>query len=290
VCYGYFGDHLFALSVAERLLKERQFDAVDYYIGFPQMTPFFERNEYVRKVLYSGVTPYPRPVMDVANYTKVFQIQPTTFRVAPPIEMQLTCGVRHPDANFTLVTNPQLDLEVQELLAPARNTGTPILAIMNSWEEKTFRFTPEQYAAGIDVPQLGYGGAHRDTDRITKALSERFVTTIVGAPKGKAQTDTTYAGQSLDYMASVLKHCDYFIGAEGGVANFAHAAGTKTILTSDFVHQLYGWNGVIRKIPEPQLGPRFYDPTPGRHVDLDPYLTDDEVIEQITQLVTRGNL
>ena len=52
VCHGYFGDHLFANSIAERLIKENQFDVVDYVIGFPQVLPFFERNPYVNKAIF----------------------------------------------------------------------------------------------------------------------------------------------------------------------------------------------------------------------------------------------
>jgi len=86
-------------------------------------------------------------------------------------------------------------------------------------------------------------------------------------------------------MASILKHCDYFIGAEGGLANIAYAVGTKTILTSDFVHQLYGPNGVLQKLNEPKLGPRYYGSSPNMHVDLDPYLTDEEVVSNIVNIL-----
>ena len=66
--------------------------------------------------------------------------------------------------------------------------------------------------------------------------------------------------------------------------NLAAGVGTKTIITGDFVHQLYGPNGVIKKIKNPKLGPEFYFPNSG-HVSLDPYLLDEEVIEQMRKLI-----
>ena len=49
------------------------------------------------------------------------------------------------------------------------------------------------------------------------------------------------------------------IGGESGLINLAAGVkGTKTIITGDYVHQLYGWNGVMRKLKEPKLGPEFY--------------------------------
>ena len=84
--------------------------------------------------------------------------------------------------------------------------------------------------------------------------------------------------------ASIIKACDYMIGAESGLINLAAGVGTKTIITGDFVHQLYGYNGVLKKIQEPKLGPEFYFPNAG-HVSLDPYLTDDEVITQMREII-----
>ena len=43
---------------------------------------------------------------------------------------------------------------------------------------------------------------------------------------------------------------------EKWIDKFRQGVGTKTIITGDYVHQLYGWNGVIRKLKEPKLGPR----------------------------------
>jgi hypothetical protein len=73
------------------------------------------------------------------------------------------------------------------------------------------------------------------------------------------------------------------VGGESGLINLAAGVGTKTIITGDYVHQLYGWNGVIRKLKEPKLGPEFY--FGNGHVSLNPYLTDEEVVEQIINII-----
>ena len=99
-------------------------------------------------------------------------------------------------------------------------------------------------------------------------------------PRNHKEGDAYGCFHSIVWDAAVIQNADYFIGAEGGLANVAAAVHTKTVLTSEFVHQLYGWNGVIKKIENPKLGPRFYWPEDG-HIDLSPYLTDDDVVKEM---------
>jgi hypothetical protein len=282
VCHGYFGDHLFANSVAEHLITENQFDVVDYAIGFPQVLPFFERNPHVRKATVTGFGPSPALPADANTYNKVFRLGPISRKVPPAIEFQLACGVQSPSPYFHINTNPELDNLVW---SEYNNKMGTVIGIMNGWKEKSFLFTREQYALGIDVPNLGYGGSHRDTDYITEKLEERYSSIRIGTTGNVNQFSLDHTGPSLDLTASLLKYCDVFIGAEGGLANIAYAVGTKTILTSDFVHQLYGPNGVLQKLPEPQLGPVYYGDEEGKHINLDPYLTDEEVVKHIIQIL-----
>ena len=285
VCHGYFGDHLFANSIAERLIKENQFDVVDYVIGFPQVLPFFERNPYVNKTIITSVGPAPRIPNNANSYSKVFQLGPISKKIPPAIEMQLLCGVRNPSSKFYIHTNPELDNLVKNQYID--NTDK-VIAIMNGWEEKTFLYTPEQYERGIDVPNLGYGGAHRNTDYITGQIESFYTSIRIGTPKNVNQFSLDYDGPSLDLTASLLKYCEVFIGAEGGLANLAYAVGTNTILTSDFIHQLYGPNGVLSKIDEPKLGPCYYEYDSGYHINLDPYLTDNEVVQNILDILNEN--
>ena len=92
------------------------------------------------------------------------------------------------------------------------------------------------------------------------------------------------AAGTYSNTASIIKACDFMIGGESGLINLAAGVGTKTIITGDWVHQLYGWNGCIKKIKEPKLGPEFYFPNDG-HISLDPFLTDKEVVTKMRSII-----
>lgn len=285
VCHGYLGDHLFASSLAKKLLEEGHASSVDYVVGFPQVIPLLKLNPYINNIIFDGVVT-PAPQLRVQGYNKVIQLRPLSFVEQPCIEYQKLAGIINPTPDFTIYTDKDLDNKFEKELEPYRIA--PVIAIMNNWQSKAFRFTEEEYIRGIDVPNKGYGGRVRNIPFIVSQLKERFVTIDVGAPDNitQFQTATTLPTQTRTLLeeASLLKNCDYFVGAEGGLANLASGVGCKTILTSDFVHQLYGWNGVIRKIKEPKLGPRYY--FPNGHIDLNPYLSDEEVVEHITKIIT----
>lgn len=282
VCHGYFGDHLFANSISEQLINESQFDVVDYVIGFPQVLPFFERNPYIRNVIITTLGPSPQVPHNADTYNKVFQLGPINRMVPPAVEVQLMCGVTNPTPRFYVHTNPELDKLVLDTYG---EKAGKVIAIMNGWKERSFSYTPEQYSLGINVPDLGYGGLRRDTDYIVNQIEQHYSSIRVG-PTGKVnQFSFDYDGPSFDLTASILKYCDVFVGAEGGLANLAYAVGTKTIITGDFVHQLYGPNGVLQKLDEPKLGPIYYGDVDGKHVSLDPYLKDTEVVEHIFNIL-----
>lgn len=279
ICYGYFGDHLHANAIARHLITEGQFDAVDYVIGFPQVYPFFERNPYVRNVYIDGVGPAPRVPSNANTYDKVFRLGSIKRVVPPPVEMQLLCGVKNPSPTFYVHTNPELDKLVND--SYGEKTGL-VIGIMSNWKERSFRFTREQYDRAINIPDLGYGGARRDTDWIVQQLESKYNTIVVGTSGNVNQFVVNHEGPSLDLTASILKYCDVFVGAEGGLANLAFAVDTDTILTSDFIHQLYGPKGVIQQVEKPMCEPIHYGGS-NTHINLDPYLTDEEVLSQIIQ-------
>ena len=279
ICHGYFGDHLHANAIAEHLINEGQFDAVDYVVGFPQVYPFFKRNPYIRNVFLNEIGPAPRIPSNANIYDKVFQLGSIKRVVPPPVEMQLLCGVKNPSPTFYVHTNPELDELVRE--SYGEKTGL-VIGIMSNWKERSFLFTKEQYDRAIDVPNLGYGGARRNIDWIVQQLESKYNTIVVGTTGNVNQFTLDHEGPSLDLTASILKYCDVFIGAEGGLANLAYAVGTDTILTSDFIHQLYGPKGVIQQVPKPMCEPIHYG-GPNTHINLDPYLTDEEVFSQIVQ-------
>jgi hypothetical protein len=286
VTHGFFGDIIFASSVAEKLILEKQYDKIDFLIGFPQMKRLLQNNPFINNVFVSQMAS-PSPFnneINFSNYNKVIRLNPLSFEEPPPLEFQKVCGVKNPNTFYKTYTEPEYDLFASESIKNQFNNDKKTIAVMKNWREKTFLFTEEQYEIGIDVPNLGYGGSHRDINFIVNELNNHFNIVYVGFDSNVSQFNTQSLRDdemgSLLYDCSLMKSCDGFIGAEGGLANLAAGAGVKTIITGDFVHQLYGWNGVIKKIKEPKLGPKFYFPEFG-HVTLNPYLTDEEVINEI---------
>jgi hypothetical protein len=195
----------------------------------------------------------------------------------------MQCSVNNPTTEFKVYTNKAFDAAVQKSLKPFKDQGLKVIAYLNNWEERSFLFTEEEYKRGIDVPNFGYGGSHRNTNWIVEQLNDKadLLMIPVGMPANHNVREADFNNVAeYSMQASFLKYCDYFIGAEGGLCNLAAGVGTKTIITGDFVQQLYGWNGVLRKIQVPKLGPKHYF-TDVVHLELNSYLTDKEVVEQI---------
>lgn len=278
-CTGFIGDVLMASSVAEKLKTEGQFEVVDYSIPVLQPLELLDNNPFIDNVYVSSDVDLLRE-----SYDKVVRLPLVDQSKTPPFQFQEASGVNNPDSKYKIYTNSALDYSVKLQLDTIRSQG-PVIAWQSNWEEKSFGLTEDEYQKGINVPNLGYGGRRRNIKHIISQVGKYFPNLIeVGFP---INTDVHSIGiMTTGYFsmtASIIKNCDYFIGAESGLCNLAAGVGTKTIITGDFVHQLYGWNGVIKKIQNPKLGPEFY--FENGHKSLDPYLTDDEVINQIRRIV-----
>lgn len=270
-CTAYIGDILFASSVAKKL-KEQENCEIHYLIQLYQPEELLRQNPYIDQVFVKQHPSY--------EYDRVINLHGHDFNYEPAIWYQTRAGIINPDASFDIYTVYDYDIWAEEEISKLRE-GRPVVACMEGWMEKSYVFTKEQYTEGNDVPNLGYGGKHRNIPYIVEELQKHLTLVGVGKPINFSAQSTS---DSSDYtaQASIIKKCDAFIGTEGGLANLACGVGTKTILTGDFVHQLYGWNGSIRKHELPKLGPKWYKPN---HVELDPYLTDEEVIKQILENV-----
>jgi hypothetical protein len=286
VTHGFFGDIAFASSIARKFKEEKQFDQVDYLIGFPQMQRLLENNPYINFV-YSSEIPSPVPInnsIDYDSYDKIIRLQQLSFTEPPPYEFQKFAGVNNPDTSYKIYTEPEYDQIAEESIREFYSNGKKTIAFLSNWESKSYVFTEEEYIRGIDVPNLGYGGKHRDINSILNQLKYHFNLIEVGMPSDISQSQTSMMEdtnqKSILFECSVLKYCDAFIGTEGGMCNLAAGVGTKTIITGDFVHQLYGWNGVIKKIQEPKLGPKYYFQD-GNHITLDPHMDDDSIVKFI---------
>lgn len=284
-CTGFIGDILFASSVAKQLhwqvnpgYNDRNKIAVDYLIHLYQPYELLANNPFIDKVHLFDC--------DRTTYDTIYNLHEIDFSIQPPKYYQMQCGIENPTTEFQVYTNKVFDAAVARSLQPFKDQGLKIVAYLNNWEERSFLFTEEEYKRGIDVPNLGYGGSHRNIDWIIEQLSNEpnLVMIPVGMPPGYNVREADFNNVAeYSMQASFLKNCDYFIGAEGGLCNLAAGVGTRTIITGDFIHQLYGWNGVLKKIQEPKLGPQYYFES--GHVTLDPYLTDKEVLQQIIHIL-----
>lgn len=273
---GFIGDNLFASSIAMQL-KSQELCTVDYLLSVKQPFELYKNNPYIDNVHLEEP--------DNTYYDVVYNLQPINRQSTPTEQFQSQCNINNPSPEYKIYTNKALDDYVQYCF---RNKGDRrLVAYLSNWEERSFLFTEDEYKKGINVPNLGYGGKRRNINYIISQLSLRddLVLIEVGKPNNTNQLDTdVFTVSEYSLTASIIKNCDYFIGAEGGLANLASGVGTKTIITGDFIHQLYGWNGVIEKCDEPKLGPKYYFGDEN-HVVLDPYSTDQQVVENINKII-----
>jgi hypothetical protein len=275
---GFIGDNLFGSSVITKLKQQYPGCKVDYLLTLPQPYELMKLNPNIDNVLLN--------ISDDSIYDIIYQLKPINRITTPCEQFQQQCNIPNPTPHYTIYTNKSLDSYIEQILQPYKQ-HKKIIAWLSNWEERSFLYTEDQYKEGIDVPNLGYGGKHRDIHQIIKKLEndDGILLIEVGKPNGYNQKQWELGSVSeYSLTASILKNCHYFIGAEGGLANLASGVGTKTILTGDFVHQLYGWNGVIEKCEEPKLGPKYYFDKEN-HVVLNPYLTDKEVVEYIIKII-----
>jgi len=287
--FGFMGDALYASSLAEKL-KEDGYDRITYLTGIPQVVGMLNRNPFIDEVLLTKVPTHDTHHVIVGREFDKEIFIPECFFVDPPcIEMQKSAGIINPTANFTVYTDSVLDAQVA-----AYYKDTPYIAIMetSTWEAKSYLCTKEQYATAADVPNLGRGGKHRNIAMLVSALEKQIPDigiVVVGAPIDHPTLALPFSNgnRSLDLEASIVKYAMAFVGAEGGMANVAAGVGTRTILTYDFVHQLYGWRGSVKPVKlGPKLGPRYYF-TDVEHIDINPYLSDEDVGIEMGKCVLR---
>lgn len=271
---GFIGDNLFGSSVAKKLKDSYPNSTIDYLLTLPQPLELLGNNPYIDNVLLST---------DESQYDVIHQLKPLHRKETPCIQFQKQCKVPNPSSEFDIITNSNLDKYVNHMLSPYQGVK---IAWMSNWEEKSFLYSEEEYKRGIDVPNLGYGGKRRDIKFIINSLSQlpNVYLFEVGKPVGYSQKEVDLMTVSeYTLTASLIKSCDYFIGGEGGLCNLAAGVGTSTIITGDYVHQLYGWNGVIERNQTPKLGPIHYFNS--GHYELNPYLTDEEVVANIKNII-----
>jgi hypothetical protein len=281
VVNGFIGDCLFASSVAKGLKEKMGYLQVDYLIQVVQPRFLLEADPWIDKVYW--VNDDSGPTLEYDNVIQLGAIQqdrPVT------IQYQEQAGLSEQELAYKVNTVQLYDFKAQRKLNELTNQyPSKVIAFQANWEEKSFRFTKEEYWRGVDVPYKGYGGSLRDTNVIKQILLRKFIVIEVGFPIGVSQqVPIAIDPYKFAADASVIKVCDYMVGGEGGLTNLSAGIGTKTIITSDYIAQLYGPNGVLKKFKEPKMGPTTYFPDAG-HSLLNPYLSDEEVGVHITNII-----
>jgi hypothetical protein len=278
----FIGDILFASSIAPYChwqypdSKNAIFN-VDFNVEFLQPIELLNNNSHIRKAYFNEMGD---------QYNEVFDLRPLSTQDVPAtIQFQQQIGVpkRLQTTGYKVYTNESNDYTIRKFYDQERSKGKTIVAYQANWEEKSFGFTSEEYDRGINVPNLGYGGRRRNIQAIFDILKQdpRIFLIRVGQDNGVSQRNMDiYSSTSFTFAASLIKQADFLIGSEGGITNLGAGVNTKCIITTDFIWQLYGPNGCIRKHDKPTMGPATYFPDRG-HIHIDPFATDREVGEII---------
>jgi len=292
-CFGYFGDHFFASSIAERLktIKEYGVTQVDYLIGWPQVEELMNLNPYIDNVFVSD-QPGAMPIsttLDESVYDRVYQLGELSFQLPPPEEFQRLIGILDTTTSFTVYTDPDKDELVKnefDIRREKLKDGQKIVYIPHNWDVKAFRYTEEEYKSGKYLAPNNHNIPKRDIPKIISSLSQYHYIIFGGLPYGNPQNGSESLQRSLSLEASIIKNCDVYVGPESGLCNIAGGVGTTTIINWDWVWYLYGANGLMRQIERPQLGPANMF-TDSIHYVIDPYVTDEELFQNIYNIIEK---
>lgn len=275
-CRGFIGDILFASSVAKKL-KEKYADCVIHYqIPLVQPLMLLEHNPYIDAVFVSGIA---SRIPKMANYNLIVNIPEVDQTYPATIQFQAAAGIEDQSTEFPVYTVPAFDIRAKEMVDELRQAhGKKIIAWQVNWDYRAYQCTPALLANRIGAP-------HRDIASVIRELDKDYIMVPIGFDRSITQFDPLAANaEGYAKTASVVKYCDYFIGSEGGLSNLAAGVGTKCIITTDFIQQLYGPNGHVKQIANPQMGPAVYFPN-GGHTHLDPCIPDADLAPTIKSIV-----
>lgn len=295
------GDILFASSIARKLKERNQQCIVEYDINYLQPLELLENNPSIDKVYYKESR---------GLYDKIFDIMDGMHTLDPyksaVSQFQQMAEIENYDDNFEVFTNTKLDYSIkksmQELLKINYwDSGLVKVCYVMDWDRKSFLFTEEEYnRAEGGEDGTGYGSGKRNVNNIIKPLTDNqnIILFAIGIDaKDSKQFPSINSTSKFSFTASLIKNSDYVIGPEGCLTNMSSCIGTRTIITTDYIHQMFGPKGIrwqqeggdLNNLEsrKPFLGPLCYFPN-GEHIHLDPYLNDREVGEKVLEIVTHG--
>ena len=300
----HIGDVIFSSSVAKKLKERNPNCIVHYDVNYLQPMELLINNPYIDGVYYK----------ETANvdYDVVYQLMNDDVSTLSPYEsavsqFQRMCGIENFNDTFEVFTNPQLDYSIQRSMEELTQIGDwddDLIKIgyQSDWDRKSFLFTEEEYyRAEGGEGGTGYGSGKRNVFDIINCLeiSPKIMLFALGIDEKVSKNYPCLNSTSkFSFTASLMKNCDYVIGGEGCLTNVSSALGTKTIITTDYIYQLFGPKGIgwqqnggdtnSLETRKPFLGPNVYFPE-GGHVELNPFLTDAQVGEEILRIALDGN-
>ena len=300
----HIGDVIFCSSVAKKLKQRNPECIIHYDVNYLQPMELLINNPYIDGVYYKESASI--------DYDVVYQLMNDDVTTLSPFEsavsqFQRMCGIEDYDDTFEVFTNPQLDYSIRRSMEQLTEIGDwdeDLIKIgyQVDWDRKSFLFTEEEYyrAEGGD-DGTGYGTGKRNVFDIINCMevSPKVMLFALGQDEKVSQKYPSLNSTSkFSFTASLMKNCDYVVGGEGCLTNISSALETKTIITTDYIYQMFGPKGIHwqqgggdeNKLESRTafLGPCSYFPNMG-HVHMNPFLNDHETGQEILKIVTNGN-
>lgn len=273
---GFIGDCCFSSCLA-KLLKQQYPECKIYYsISVVQPLILLRENPDIDGVMV-GMPKITTGYDKIIHLPEVNQMYPATIwyqKIAGiPDELQ--------NSEFKIYTIPENDVQAKELIDDLRTEGKTIIAYQVDWAWRAYQCSQETLTNGIGAP-------HRNMTGVIKELEKDFILIPIGYDRTINQYDPIAADpEAYARTTSVVKQCDYYIGAEGGSQNLAAGVGTKTIITSDYIAQNFWRNGRIKKIEIPKMGSTAYFSGAG-HSLLHPCIKDEEIADKIRNIINNN--
>jgi len=299
----HIGDVIFCSSIAKKLKQKNPECVIHYDVNYLQPMELLINNPYIDGVYYKET--------GSIDYDVVYQIMNDDVSTLSPYEsavsqFQQMCGIEDYDDTFEVFTTPQLDYSIQRSMEELSSIGDwdedlVKIGYQVDWDRKSFLFTEEEYNQAVGGEDgTGYGTGKRNVFDIINCMevSPKVMLFALGVEDSISKNYPCLNSSSrFSFTASLMKNCDYVIGGEGCLTNISSALKTRTIITTDYIYQMFGPKGIRwqqdggdlnnLETRTPYLGPRKYFPT-DNHVHLNPFLSDSEVGEQILEIALDG--
>lgn len=293
---GFLGDILFQTSIAKSLKQIDRNNKIIFYCIRPQLWNILNKVPFIDVVTTKDSSSYDiDEIITTQQYNNRNEL-PTLFHQT--------------NANIPLhnrIKDFKLDIDLSTNL---KNDGIFRIGVPLDWELKSFNYTLDEYKRGIDIPNFGYGGKHRDITYMLNSLLEKcnskFNVELIRLGLGCGHSLIPINEDALEFeinsyysMSVDLSNCNLVIGSEGGITNLSNALGIPTHTTTDFQMQLYGYNGVLEKVGVENdtgnehlqigLGPFQFDDS-GIHTYSKHIASDEEVVNDIFNKIKEMNI